>query len=39
VQLARQAEAEVVGCSFLIELAVLGGRARLDARCHSVLRF
>jgi adenine phosphoribosyltransferase len=39
VQLARQAEAEVVGCSFLIELAALGGSARVDARCHSVLRF
>jgi adenine phosphoribosyltransferase len=39
VQLARQAEAEVVGCSFLIELAALGGSARVDARCHAVLRF
>ena len=39
VQLARQAQAEVVGCSFLIELAALGGSARVDARCHSVLRF
>jgi adenine phosphoribosyltransferase len=39
VQLVRQAEAEVVGCSFLIELAALGGNARIDAPCHSVLRF
>jgi adenine phosphoribosyltransferase len=39
VQLVRQAEAEVVGCTFLIELAALGGSARVDARCHSVLRF
>jgi adenine phosphoribosyltransferase len=39
VQLARQAEAEVVGCTFLIELSALGGCARVDARCHSVLRF
>jgi adenine phosphoribosyltransferase len=39
VQLVRQAEAEVVGCTFLIELAALGGGARVDARCHSVLRF
>jgi adenine phosphoribosyltransferase len=39
VQLTRQAEAEVVGCTFLIELAALGGSARVDARCHSVLRF
>lgn len=39
VQLVRQAEAEVVGCTFLIELAALGGSARVDARCHSVLCF
>ena len=39
VQLVRQAQAEVIGCSFLIELAVLGGSARVDAPCHSVLRF
>jgi adenine phosphoribosyltransferase len=39
VQLARQAGAEVVGCSFLIELEALGGGARVDSRCHSVLRF
>jgi adenine phosphoribosyltransferase len=39
VQLARQAGAEVVGCSFLIELAALEGGARVDARCHSVLQF
>jgi len=39
VQLARQAEAEVVGCSFLIELAALAGGVRVGASCHSVLRF
>ncbi len=39
VQLVRQAEAEVVGCAFLIELAALGGRARVGAPCHAVLRF
>ena len=39
VQLVRQADAEVVGCSFLIELAALGGVARVDSRCHAVLRF
>lgn len=39
VQLVRQAQAEVVGCSFLIELAALAGSKRLDARCHAVLRF
>jgi len=39
VQLARQAGAEVVGCCFLIELAALGGSARVEARCHSVLHF
>jgi adenine phosphoribosyltransferase len=38
VQLARQAEADVVGCAFLIELAALGGCARVAARCHAVLR-
>ena len=39
VQLARQAGAEVVGCSFLIELEALGGCPRVDSRCHAVLRF
>jgi adenine phosphoribosyltransferase len=39
VELARQANAEVVGCSFLIELAALAGAKRVDARCHAVLRF
>jgi adenine phosphoribosyltransferase len=39
VQLARQARAEVVGCTFLIELAALGGCARVDTRCHAVLEF
>jgi adenine phosphoribosyltransferase len=39
VQLARLADAEVVGCSFLIELVALGGVARVDSHCHAVLRF
>lgn len=39
VQLVRQAEAEVVGCSFLIELASLGGAKRVDSPCHVLLRF
>jgi adenine phosphoribosyltransferase len=39
VQLASQAEAEIVGCTFLIELAALGGCARVDSRCHAVLKF
>ncbi len=39
VQLVRQAQAEVVGCAFLIELTALAGCPRVGARCHSVLRF
>jgi len=39
VQLARQAEGEVAGCTFLIELQALGGCARVDTSCHAVLRF
>jgi adenine phosphoribosyltransferase len=39
VALARQAGAEVVGATFLIELGALGGRSRLDTRCHAVLRY
>lgn len=41
VQLAREAGAEVVGASFLIELAALGGLARLRdvPRTHVVLRY
>jgi adenine phosphoribosyltransferase len=39
VQLVRQAGADVVGCSFLIELAALAGNTRVDAACHAVLRF
>jgi adenine phosphoribosyltransferase len=39
VDLARQAGAEVVGATFLIELTALGGRTRLDTRCHAVLRY
>ncbi len=36
---ARRARGEVVGASFLIELAALGGRARLDVPCHAVLSY
>jgi adenine phosphoribosyltransferase len=39
VALARQAKAEVVGCSFLIELGALAGAKRIDAPCRAVLRF
>lgn len=41
LRLARQAGGEVVGCSFLIELAGLGGRERLGeaGHVHSVLRY
>jgi adenine phosphoribosyltransferase len=39
VLLARQARAEVIGCSFLIELEALAGGKRVDAPCHAVLRF
>lgn len=41
VQLAREAGAEVVGCSFLIELGALEGSARLAdvPRVHAVLRY
>ena len=40
LRLARHAQADVVGCAFLIELAALGGRAQLDAkRIHVVLEY
>ena len=40
VELARGAQAELVGCAFLIELAALGGRARLEVpRVHAVLEY
>ncbi len=40
VKLARQAGADVVGCSFLIELVDLRGRERLgDERIHVVLKY
>ncbi len=40
IKLARQAGAEVVGCSFLIELTDLRGRERLDSdRIHVVLDY
>jgi len=38
VRLAREAGAEVIGCSFLIELAALDGRRHLDvSNVHAVL--
>jgi adenine phosphoribosyltransferase len=40
VELARKAGAEVVACSFLIELTALGGRDRLQIdRVHSVIAY
>ena len=37
-QLAEAAGAEVVGCAFLVELAFLGGRGRLEGRdVHSLI--
>lgn len=40
VELARGAKADLLGCAFLIELAALGGRARLDVPVvHSVLEY
>ncbi len=40
VKLARQAGAEIVGCSFLIELVDLRGRERLgEERIHVVLEY
>ncbi len=39
VALARRQGAEVVGTSFLIELAFLGGRAKLGAPISALLRF
>ena len=39
VKLARLAGGEVVGASFLIELAALGGRRQLDVPFHAVLTY
>jgi adenine phosphoribosyltransferase len=39
VALAQQAGAEVVGCSFLVELGFLEGRERLDVPCRAVVRY
>ena len=40
VELARRAGAEVVECAFIIELAFLGGAARLaPLATHSLLRY
>jgi adenine phosphoribosyltransferase len=39
VQLLRKVGAEVVGCSVLIELTGLGGRAKLDAPLHSLIQY
>ncbi len=37
VDLLRQAGAEIVGCSFVVELPDLGGRKRLEQKGVSVL--
>ena len=37
MDLVKKAGGEVVGCSFLIELAFLSGTEKLDTECHSVL--
>jgi adenine phosphoribosyltransferase len=39
VKLARLADGEVVGASFLIELGALGGARQLDVKCEAVLRY
>jgi adenine phosphoribosyltransferase len=39
-ELVRSAGAEIAGCAFLVELAFLGGRERLDgAEVHSLISF
>jgi adenine phosphoribosyltransferase len=40
VRLAREAKAEVLGCTFLIELKALGGRGQLGVeRTHVILDY
>lgn len=39
VQLLNEAEAEIVGCSFVIELCFLNGAERVGAACHSLLTY
>jgi adenine phosphoribosyltransferase len=39
VALAREAGAEVVCCSFLVELGFLEGRERIDVPCRTVIRY
>ena len=39
VKLARMAGGEVIGASFLIELAALGGAKALDVPCRAVLKY
>ena len=39
VKLARMAGGEVIGASFLIELAALGGSKALDVPCRAVLKY
>jgi adenine phosphoribosyltransferase len=39
LELARRAGAEIVACAFLIELAGLQGRAKLDVPVHAVLDY
>ena len=38
-RLVEQQGGTVAVCAFVIELEALDGRARLDARCHAVLRY
>ena len=40
IDLVRQSKAEVIGCSFLIELSFLNGRELLGIDpCHSVIQY
>ncbi len=39
VALLRQQQAEVVGCAFIIELAGLNGRAKLDVPVSSLVSY
>jgi adenine phosphoribosyltransferase len=40
IELARGAQADLVGCAFLIELSALGGRGRLEVpTVHTVLEY
>lgn len=39
LKLVRRIGGKPVGCAFVIELGFLGGRARLDAPVHSLIRY